>query len=211
MAKRKVKRTRPVSRRRETPAPKQRPNKAIVTAKEPPAPQFPYCPEGMHPAHYLTTIEWLSNGYNGAAAYLKHHPEASPATARVGAHRILISANAQAVIREWLEATVGPLQASAAEMTARVGAASRFDPADCFDAQGALLPVNQWPVTARMAVKGVKPDGSVTFESRVALARLVFELEGRLKNPLAEAGDALADAIRAMLARRQARQKAVTQ
>jgi len=153
------------------------------------------------PGQYLFTLEWFAHDFNGTQAWLRLHPNCQEASARVQAAQTLALPNVKALIRRRFEQVIGPLEASATEMAARIGAASRFDPADLFDEKNRLLPMRQWPISARMALKSVAPDGKVTFESRVTLARLVFELEGRLKNPNNETGDVLADALRQDLER----------
>jgi hypothetical protein len=150
---------------------------------------------GLTPAQWVFALAWLQNGFNGLQAYKTSHPDASDSTAGVEAVRYLKNPSVRTFIAQWLENEWGPLEASAAEAVGRIGAMSRLDVATLVDDDDVLLPVRKWPRAARAAVKEFG-DGKVKFVDPLAANRLVLELTGRLKNPLAEMGDALGDAIK---------------
>lgn len=61
---------------------------------------------------------------------------------------------------------------------------ARADLAEAFDSEtGAMLPVHQWPLTLRLAVKSVK-SGSITLHDGLKACELLARAIGRLRPAL---------------------------
>jgi phage terminase small subunit len=162
--------------------------------------------EGMTQAQCLFALTWLENGFNATKAYLQSHPGAAETTARFEGSRTLANPNVRAVIKKRLEEAWGPLEMMAEEAVGRLGGMSRADIGLLFNDQNKLLPVRKWPHWMRHAVKKVDGD-AVTMVDPLAVLRLILELTGRLKNPVAQETDALGEALKKTLElARQARE-----
>jgi hypothetical protein len=133
-------------------------------------------------------LEYEANGFNGVRAYLAVHPTCKVRTAATNAWRLLkkadIRARAVALRQKRLE-TLAMEGAEAAQLLAET---ARADPRDLYDDQGKLLPVHLWPDHIAHCVKAIRGDAVVLHDSQAA-QRLVLEMTGKLKSPLAPIAD----------------------
>jgi len=161
--------------------------------------------------HHLTEQQftfaetYLRNGGNARQAYIEHHPNSNLTTAGVEAYRILNNRR----VRNYLAARTDK-QARAQQMTAdqalaRLAGIALFDVRDLFDETGELIKPHLWPDSIRSVVKGISVGSQGTkflFESSVVALRQILEIAGKLQ-PVTSGLDALAEALRADIQRRQ--------
>lgn len=193
------------------PAGKNRPNtpppRGGRRLKKPRATPLSTLPFGLTPLQYTFALTWASNGFNGASAYRAASPTVSLATASVNGSRMLAIAKVRAFLASLLGDRWKAEQMNGEEALGRVARDARADLRMLYDAKGELLPVHQWPDEIAGSVKSLaeRADGTVkiTLVDSLTARRIILEQTGKLKTPLEGAFDALADAIRADVARTQ--------
>lgn len=131
--------------------------------------------------------EYLANGLNATRAYLAAHPRCrSQAAAAVGAHRTLRNAKVQRAIAAAQAERFERLKMDGDEAMGLLAIIARANIADAFDPDtGAMLPVHQWPLTLRLAVKSVKnlnslKGPSITLHDGLKACELIARAAGRL-------------------------------
>lgn len=201
----------PVARSNRRRFEKPRARKPGKMAQRPAPPcELPNEREGLTLVEYEFALAYLGNGFNARQAYLSGHPAALPSTAGVEGWRYLNNPNVRAFLNRRLEERWKPLEMAAAEAVGRISQIARADIRELLDEKGVLKRPELWPESIRGCVRAIKPgpagDG-VTIESPLAALRIILELTGRLKNPIADAADALADAIKRDMARREGKQE----
>lgn len=175
-------------------------------ASLPPEPEIAIeaLPFGLTPLQYTFALTWASNGFNGAAAYRAASPKVLDITARTEGSRTLALPNVRAFLASLLGARWKAEQMDGDEALGRVARDARADIRLLYDDKGELLTPNLWPDEIAGSIKSIAdgPYGlKVTLVDPLTARRIILEQTGKLKNPLEGAIDALADAIRADVAR----------
>ena len=171
---------------------------AELEAKEQALEPTPWLEHGVTEAQFRFCAEYLRNGGNGTQAYLVAHPGVQIPTAWTEQWRTLRSPKVKSCLARLYAAHYGgEVEVAVEEAVGRLAAILRANVAQAYDAQGRLLPVQDWPPTLLGAVRSYDADAHrLTLESPVAVARIFLELRGEMKNPATESADILAQAIR---------------
>ena len=136
----------------------------------------------------LFVAEYLSNGQNATRAYQATHPGCKPTTAAENGSKLLRYANVAAFVAAELEKRFKRLGMTGDEAFALVSETARARLADCFDADGALLPLHQMPERAQIAIKALRrgKDGelTITLHDSLKARELLAQAAGKLKTPV---------------------------
>jgi hypothetical protein len=163
--------------------------------------------DGLTAADRVFCVAYRANGFKSAAsAYRGAYPMASPNTCRVEGPKRLT----KPAVKAWIEAAfvqhlvqVVQVQALGAEMLGRTVLDGRADIRDCFDHDGTLLPVSQWPDAIANSVESVdlRADGTyrIRLVNKATARRIVMEATGILKNATREEISTYARLLRADL------------
>ncbi len=163
-------------------------------------------PPGLSRSQYEFCLNYVANGFNASAAYRAAHPTASKHTARVEGCRTLI----KPAVQEFMATQIGDrwkgLQMDGDEVLARVSMDARADPRLLFDEKGKPFAPADWPDEIANSIESFELHENgcirrVKFASKAAARRTILEMSGKLKGQPIDSADALADAIRADLAR----------
>ncbi len=152
-------------------------------------------------------LDWLANGYNAALAYRRFYPEASVATAETNGPRLLRNAQVKHFITQQVERTLGSMQMAVDEAMGRLALISRATLDMAFDEHDNLRPPSAWPPALKEAARLY--DGEqrkLQLTDKLQSLRTILELAGKLRNPMADSVDALAEAILADRERRRREQ-----
>ena len=136
----------------------------------------------------LFALEYLANMGNGAGAYRASHPNCrSDNAAAAAASRLLRKVKVQ----NFLEREQAPrwkrLRMDADEALALVSCDAGADIRELFDADGHLLPMQQWPDSIAVSVKAIHPGPfgtKIVLNDKLAARRIILEQTGKLKHPL---------------------------
>jgi len=149
-------------------------------------------------------LEWLSNGYNGTAAYQKTYPGVTLGTAMTCASRLLRNAQVKRYITEAVENELGSLQMAAEKALGRLGLIATANIGMAFDERDQLRAPSAWPPPLLEAARGYDVRRRKLFLiDKLQALRTILELAGKLRNPVADSVDALAEAILADRERRE--------
>lgn len=177
---------------------KQLPSKAVAkgaprsTAGQAPVRERRRTPSLPH-AHATFVKHYVANGGNGTRAYLAAYPRARSINgAAENAYKLRKLRSVQAAIAAAQAELWKQQQMDAEEATALIANDARADIRELYDDDGELLPIRQWPDSIALSVKLIRPgkDGpTVVLNDSQAARRLIAEMTGKLKNPLAGVGD----------------------
>jgi hypothetical protein len=146
---------------------------------------------------------YLSNGFNGSAAWRTLHPEATADTCRTEGSCTLAKPHVRAYVNRQVQKAFEAAGMSGAEALGRLAQDAKSDIRELFDEHGNPLPPQLWPDTIVNSVEGfdITKDGMrVRLVSKLAARRTILELTGKLKSPLADDISVLARALRGDLA-----------
>ena len=164
----------------------------------------PWEAAGLTEGQHTFALTYLGNGFNGTRAFLRAFPRTqSYSAAGVGAHHLLKTPKMREFLNAKLEEVWKPLQMGGEQALGRIAQIATFDLRDLYDDQGRLKPVREWTDDIVGVVRSVQdgPYGlKVSLESPHAALRTILEQTGKL-NTQGDGVDALADALRADLAR----------
>lgn len=166
-----------------------RPKRAarVPTAVQPPEPK-----DGLTPAQREFCLTYLGNGFNATQAYVQAYPGSSYEAARRSASDLLTLPDIRAFLKEPLEQHWKALQMDGEEALARIALLSTLDVGECFNEDGTLRPLTDWPALYRQCVESIDIEkGKVKVGSRLQALRTILEVGGKIKNPSAD--DAIRD------------------
>jgi phage terminase small subunit len=132
-------------------------------------------------------IAYIASGENGTRAYLELKPDVKRTTAAVEASKLLRDPNVRRLVEDERSERFAKLEMQADEAVALISLSARADIGDAYDEAGNLLPVHTWPVSLRLAVKGIKPGpfgDTITLHDGLRARELMAQIQGRLKNTL---------------------------
>ena len=127
--------------------------------------------------------EYDANGGNGTRAYLAAHPTVRRTTAAAEAYRLLRKPEIQTRLAALRAARWKRLEMDADEATALVGLRARANIRDAYDAEGKLLPIEQWPESLQLAVRAIKPGpfgDTLTLYDALKACEIVLTMTGKL-------------------------------
>lgn len=140
---------------------------------------------GLTDSRRLFVLEYLSNGRNATRAYLAAYPTCdSYGAARTESSKLLTNPDIERAIAEGEAARIKRLQMDGDKAMALIGLAADADVSLAYDETGSVLPVHQWPYELRMAVREVKPDGTIKLLDPLKARELVATAAGRIRNRL---------------------------
>lgn len=124
---------------------------------------------------------YLANGGNATDAYRALRPQATSASARTGGWRMLTNVDIRKAIdarrtEAWAKHRIDSEQAL--DLIAMV---AKVDIAECYDEEGRLIPVYEWPLELRLCVKEVKADGTVKLLDALRARQLIAQAGGKLR------------------------------
>lgn len=124
---------------------------------------------------------YLANGGNATDAYRALYHQATYASARTGGWRMLTNVDIRQAIdarrtEAWAKHRIDSEQAL--DLIAMV---AKVDIAECYDDEGRLLPVYEWPLEVRLCVKEVKADGTVKLLDPLRARQLIAQAGGKLQ------------------------------
>ena len=160
----------------------------------------------LNPSQYNFCLHYLQNGLNATAAYRAAYPGVTGPTACTNAYRLLRNAEIRTFLTQELGDRWKALHMSGDEVVARVAMDARADPRLLLDERGKAVSPQNWPDEIANSVETLEfhENGAVKrvkFASKSAARRTILEMMGKLKPQAGESMDALAEAIRADLAR----------
>ena len=159
----------------------------------------------LNPSQYNFCLHYWDNGLNATAAYRAAYPGVTGPTACTNAYRLLRNAEFGTFLTQELGDRWKALYMSGDEVVARVAMDARADPR-LFSSGGKAVSPQNWPDEIANSVETLEfhENGAVKrvkFASKSAARRTILEMMGKLKPQAGESMDALAEAIRADLAR----------
>lgn len=124
---------------------------------------------------------YLANGGNATNAYRALYPQATYPSARTGGWRMLTNVDVRKAIdvrrtEAWAKHRIDSEQAL--DLIAMV---AKADIAECYDDEGRLIPVYEWPLEVRLCVKEVKADGTVKLLDPLRARQLIAQAGGKLQ------------------------------
>jgi phage terminase small subunit len=144
-------------------------------------------PDGLTPRERLFVEAYVHNGGNTTRAYLVAAPHVKETTAGVEGWKLLKTPKVAAVLEKRRQQRFKELQMTGDEALALIAMRARADVAQAYNANGQLLPINQWPEALRLAcrTRGDK-DGNVEwqFPDGLKAAELMAVAAGKLKTTL---------------------------
>jgi phage terminase small subunit len=127
-------------------------------------------------------LEYEANGRNATNAYLKTHPGCSSRqAAAVQGLRTLRNPKVAHALAALRKNRYKRLNMDADEAVMLTSMRARADFGLAFDEKGERLPLAQWPLELRVAIKGIKADGSITLVDPQQATRTILEMAGKLK------------------------------
>ena len=143
----------------------------------------PTRPADLTAKQSLFVAEYSANGLNATRAYLASHPNCrSQLAGAVAGHRTLRSAKVQRAIAAEQADRFQRLEMDGDEAMALLAVIARADLAEAFNpGTGEMLPLHQWPITLRLAVKSVK-GAAITLHDSLKACEIIARAAGRLGN-----------------------------
>ena len=139
--------------------------------------------DGLTPAMAEFVLEYTRNGGNATRAYRRSHPGcSSDSVAAVHGHRLLRNSKVASTVRRILAARFKRLEMSGDEAVALTGLRARADIGMALGEDGKILPLDQWPLELRKAVKEIKPDGTVRLHDQQKATETVLRMTGKLRD-----------------------------
>jgi len=139
---------------------------------------------------------YIENGFNASRAYQTTHKGCSQDTAAANGSRMLSLARVKAELDKRLAKHWKSLQMDGEEALARVAMDAKADPRDLFDEHGHPLAPHQWPAHMANSIESFEIKDNQTIKvklaSKSAARKVILDVTGKLKNPLAEAAGNLA-------------------
>ncbi len=130
----------------------------------------------------LFVAEYVANGGNATRAYLSASGDTvKVTTAGVEACRLLKDPKVRAAVDAATTERFKRLEMKGDEAIALLSLTARADLAQAYDEDGQQLPFWQWPEALRLAVKGIKPDGTVIPQDPRKARELMAVATGRLR------------------------------
>lgn len=127
-------------------------------------------------------LEYEANGRNATRAYLRAHPRCrSNAAAAVEGCRTLRNPNVAKALDEIRSDRAKRLSMAADEAAMRVAICARANIRNAYDNDGILLPVHEWPDVLALAVKAVKPDGTIILHDALKACITILQMHGKLR------------------------------
>jgi phage terminase small subunit len=122
-------------------------------------PVEPVAAGGLTASQHLFVLEYLRNGFNGAAAYRAAYPDCkSEGASRACACRLLLTnANVRAAVSEQLGDSLAKLRLDADEALHLLSRDAQADIRLLYDDRGRPLPVHRWPDEIAHSVKAIQP------------------------------------------------------
>jgi phage terminase small subunit len=144
-------------------------------------------PKTVTPSQFEFCLNYLANGFNATAAYKAAYPGATLRSARELGHRLLTKVDIKTFLATQLAEGWKALHMDADEALYLVSCDARADIRELFDADGHLLPMQQWPDSIAVSVKAIHlgPFGTkIVLNDKLTARRIILEQTGKLKNPL---------------------------
>jgi len=130
----------------------------------------------------LFVAEYVANGGNATRAYLSASGNGvKVTTAGVEACRLLKDPRVRAAVDAGIADRFKRLEMKGDEAIALLSLTARANLAQAYDEEGKQLPFWQWPETLQLAVKGIKPDGTVILQDPLKARELMAVATGRLR------------------------------
>lgn len=127
-------------------------------------------------------LAYTSNGYNATRAYQAARPQASKEVAAVNGHRMLRVDKVARAIRQLQARRFKRWEMSGDEAAALTAISARADIRNAYDADGKPLPVHEWPEELRLALKGIKADGSFVLHDGLKARETILRMTGKLRD-----------------------------
>ena len=140
-------------------------------------------------------IEALVAVPNVTRAYQLAYPKSSPASACTSGHRLLRNARVREAVESGRKARLSRYGMEADEAMKRLALIGRADIRLIFDADGTILPVQEWPEEIALAVRAIKVNAfgtSVSLENRLSALEVIASAGGKLGQSQAPQTDVLA-------------------
>jgi phage terminase small subunit len=107
----------------------------------------------LKPSHRAFVAEYVKD-LNATRAYLKVFPKASPAAAATGGARLLRNAQVRLAVEQFLADLEQEAAVTVERLEQELARICFLDPAQAFDKEGRLLPIDEMPEDVRRALPG---------------------------------------------------------
>ena len=100
--------------------------------------------------------EYVSNGYDQKAAYLKVYPESSPTTVSANSARYLQHPRTQRILQQVRQKIMAKMEINEKTILAELARIAFLDLGECYDEDGYLLPLSEMSEDARRALAAIE-------------------------------------------------------